>query len=1140
MTHMEHSSKAPHCIGPFAMLRAFLHAQGIGAFKSKLTLLFFVVLATFVFSSAPAFAIKRYVPGVPPSFGHEGQGIGNGELKEPEEMAVNEVTLGDLGDVYVIDQDLGNHSVADFSSAGVERGRFEAPPGGFGGFLSGIAVDNSTDPLDTSAGDVYVADAGDKVIDKFSSTGSYLGQLTETTGGSPLGVPEGVAVDPSGDLWVYERESTGLNGIVDEFSDTGGFVKAFKTEHEAGSYIAVDSSDNVYVTSFVAPFERVLKFEGATGAELAEFGEHADSLAIDPSTENVLVDEASDIALYGPDPGDASTPIEMFPSTGLSESRGVAVNAADTVYVSDGETNPIRVFDYALFPAVIVEAAPSVAQTTATLGGTVNPDEAEASSPGEAALTKCRFEYGTEAGSFPNTAECSPAAASIVGEQHVSAHLSGLLGGTVYHYRLSATNANGTEYSQELELLTTGPGIPEEWASEVASTSATLAAQVNPREEPTTYYFQYSTASTAGCTTNPTACTDVPVAPGAAIGSGDSDVQVSQQAQGLEPSTVYHYRVIAHNSFGGGNGSTVEGPDHMFTTQSPGGTLTLPDGRAWELVSPVQKLGAQVIPEEYSLTQASEAGSAISYPMTAPFIANPAGYQRLSQAISRRASDGWSTEDIATPTTKVPPTALGETQGEYRAFSPDLSYALVAPFGDNPLAPGGTEGSIYVRDDNTGTYTLQTGTPEQWYAEQVAHEHPPPMCDAGSVPMGGAQAQGVLGAGNDGCEVYFVSGAVLAAGGSSQAHNLYAAHQSAGKWTTTFIATLSAGDERDWAPRGAGGSGGVYEFGTQTVEVSPDGRYLAFMSDRSLTGYDNRDASSGEPDEEVYRFHYEPGAPAGGSLVCASCNPTGARPSGLLEPKGTLFDLARAWEGRWVAATIPGRTETQGPSETAKALPSGRTPELEAFYEPRYMLDSGQLFFDSHDALVPQDVNGSGDVYEYESGGVGSCPTVSGGCVALLSGGTGPEESAFVDASASGNDVFFVTAEKLAPQDLGNEYDLYDAHICSAEAPCPSSVATPPPCTTADSCKPAQAVQPGIFGPSGSATFNGPGNPVAPTPTVVKPAVKSLTKAQKLAKALKACKKKPKKKRASCQKQERKKYGVSKAKKSTKGRKENV
>jgi hypothetical protein len=57
-------------------------------------------------------------------------------------------------------------------------------------------------------------------------------------------------------------------------------------------------------------------------------------------------------------------------------------------------------------------------------------------------------------------------------------------------------------------------------------------------------------------------------------------------------------------------------------------------------------------------------------------------------------------------------------------------------------------------------------------------------------------------------------------------------------------------------------------------------------------------------------------------------------------------------------------------------------------------------------------------------------------------------------------------------------------------------------------------------------------------PPVVKTVTpKILTKAQKLAKALRACKKGPKKKRASCEKQAKKKYGTAGKKASKKGKK---
>jgi hypothetical protein len=73
-----------------------------------------------------------------------------------------------------------------------------------------------------------------------------------------------------------------------------------------------------------------------------------------------------------------------------------------------------------------------------------------------------------------------------------------------------------------------------------------------------------------------------------------------------------------------------------------------------------------------------------------------------------------------------------------------------------------------------------------------------------------------------------------------------------------------------------------------------------------------------------------------------------------------------------------------------------------------------------------------------------------------------------------------------------------------------------------------------VFAPTGSATFNGLGNRSAPTTTAVTPKKKTAAelRAEKLAKALKQCRKeKSKQKRAACEKGSRKKYGAVKAKK---------
>ncbi|MGO9761160.1 MAG: hypothetical protein ACLP1Q_07875 [Solirubrobacteraceae bacterium] len=394
-----------------------------------------------------------------------------------------------------------------------------------------------------------------------------------------------------------------------------------------------------------------------------------------------------------------------------------------------------------------------------------------------------------------------------------------------------------------------------------------------------------------------------------------------------------------------------------------------------------------------------------------------------------------------------------------------------------------------------------------------------------------AAVQGtVLGASEDGSWVYFVANGILGHTGEHGAvHgnckvnvekgeglcNLYVWHDG----VASLVAVVSGEDDSDWASISGSLSG-------LTARVSSDGGWLAFMSDRSLTGYDTRDVNSGMPDEEVYMFDA-----ATGGVVCASCDPSGARPTGVEYGKeGRNMPLSggdgRMWEPHQsVAANVPGWTAYRG----------GR-----ALYQSRYLSDEGRLFFDSRDSLVAADVNSGEDVYEWEPVGVGGCVTGGegfvvggGGCVGLISSGVGSGESVFLDASVNGNDVFFLTAERLVRADVDTALDVYDAHVCSTEAPCVSEAERPPACETADSCRAAPSPQPSIFGAPGSATFAGEGN--LPTVAAGKPVV--LTRAQKLARALKACRtKRSKKKRVACERQARRTYGA-KAKKARKAAK---
>jgi hypothetical protein len=350
----------------------------------------------------------------------------------------------------------------------------------------------------------------------------------------------------------------------------------------------------------------------------------------------------------------------------------------------------------------------------------------------------------------------------------------------------------------------------------------------------------------------------------------------------------------------------------------------------------------------------------------------------------------------------------------------------------------------------------------------------------------------VLGASEDGSVVYFVARAALAAGAQSGAFNLYVASDSGSGWSTRLVAVLSEADGSVWS--GARGE--------RTSRVSPNGRFLAFMSDQSLTGYDNRDLVSGDPDEEV--FLYEEATGPAGHLACASCNPTGERPTGIFEKsypevekgKRLLVDRPEWWGGHWLAAIIPGLTGLGGTERGIEELAEGI-----ASYQQRYLSDEGRLFFDGFDSLTAQATNGKANVYEYEPDGVGSCAQ-SGGCVGLVSSGTSSEESVFMDASETGDDVFFLTSSRLAPEDVDSSMDVYDAHVCSAAVPCAPVVVSPPACTSGDACKAAPSPQPVIFGAPASATFSGAGN-IAPRPpaAATKPKKRKKAKAKSKAKA---------------------------------------
>ena len=246
-------------------------------------------------------------------------------------------------------------------------------------------------------------------------------------------------------------------------------------------------------------------------------------------------------------PGSGSSPVAVSASvSGLTPGttyhfRISATNAGGTGKGADQELKTVP-----NAPTVVRKAASSIAQSTATVNATVNPNGGE--------VTKCEFEYGTT-NAYGSSASCASLPGSGESPVAVSAPISGLAPNTTYHFRISATNAGGTSKGADetFKTLPNAPTVETKAASAVAQTTATLNATVNPNGgEVTKCEFEYGTNTEYKST--PVACSALP-------GSGTSPVAVSAAVTGLTANTTYHFRISATNA-----GGTSKGADETFKT----------------------------------------------------------------------------------------------------------------------------------------------------------------------------------------------------------------------------------------------------------------------------------------------------------------------------------------------------------------------------------------------------------------------------------------------------------------------------------------------------------------------------------------------------------------------------------------------
>lgn len=654
------------------------------------------------------------------------------------------------------------------------------------------------------------------------------------------------------------------------------------------------------------------------------------------------------------------------------------------------------------------------------------------------------------------------------------------------------------------------PQITASWVKSVTATGAQMWMTVSPNGSATSAYFEF--ISEAAFQANPPGdrfagagkTTVAKIGPG-----GTLDVSPTLVAT-LPNATVFHYRPVAENSAG----QTVgDGPlEHVFVTKAAGSTLPLPDNRAWEMVSPVDKGGGAVAaPEELfggGDLQAAAGSGAITYGSGTAF-GQVAGAPPVSQYVSRRQSSGWVTEAVS-PVLQSGAYGDRPDGAPYRVFSEDLSRGLLfgglacrgglegCPSPNQPLPGSGAPAgymAYYLREGGQFSSLLgaagvahsslspaelevsfAAATPDLTHvvlsscakltADATEVPGGPGQCDpeaqnlyetsAGGLEAvnllpgetlstpGAALAAPIGAVSSDGSRIYWTVGgnlylregaqslAVDGGLGGGGAFQIASADGSVAFFTKAghlYRFTAAGKAATDLTPAGgvlgvlgASADGGYVYFqdaaglelwhgsattpvaengpettlasdyppDSATARVSPDGLHLAFLSKAALSEFDNIDANTKQPDAELYV--YAAAAGGGPSLICASCNPTGERPEG--------------------SAAIPG------------VLVNGSTRA----YRPRALsADGSRLFFESGDGISDKDTNGRTDVYEWEANGAGGCASVFG-CVAPISSVVN-SGGRFIDASADGTDVFFLTSDSLVRElDVGS-IDVYDARV---------------------------------------------------------------------------------------------------------------
>jgi hypothetical protein len=418
-----------------------------------------------------------------------------------------------------------------------------------------------------------------------------------------------------------------------------------------------------------------------------------DSDGAGPNTDTLYVlriNGTSTIQQFGPanPPGLSAPPVgyddihviqSAFVTTGSGEeaavggvepSGGLAIDApSGRIYVPSqaGEGGPgIYVLGKpGPGPSATFDSLSDLSATTVTAHATITPN-------GPPALSY-HFEYSIDG------VKWEPAPSFVLGSQKAPQSVSftlnpgggGLDPDTLYHIRLVAKRPFFAPIVSAEKAFTTlaAPPLAETIGSLLRTTTGVrLDGRIAPRNAPTTYHFEYG--DQGPCDANPCTSTEAHVA-----GSGVAFELVSQQVEGLQPNTTYHYRVIAENA---NPGSPAAGEDMTVTTRGEEAPLThghLPgppgSDRAWELVS-APDTGGNPVGGFGPATSISDAGDRAVYQVSGGTPDSEAGTIG-TQLFAERTPSGWQTKKIFPHREDAKGARWGEPSGPS-----DLSSIVIA------------------------------------------------------------------------------------------------------------------------------------------------------------------------------------------------------------------------------------------------------------------------------------------------------------------------------------------------------------------------------------------------------------------------------------------------------------------------------